>query len=112
VSTLKLIKSQQNDPDTRENFNRIENFVREDSLLKSEFTFFEFNVSAPSPGPTEVKLYVRLSFVPRDILVTRHTGADFTFLYDKFTKDYIVISATGDCKIRAFVGAYSEGRVL
>lgn len=109
---LKLLKTEIQDLNVRENFNRIENSLRDESILKAGFSFYEFDVSAPAPGPTEVKLYVKMDYLPKDVILTRHTGSTFTFLYDKFTKDYLVISATGPCKIRAFVGTYSEGRTV
>jgi len=107
---IRLLQVNIEDTNIRENFNRIETYLREISLLKGEFEFFEFHLTAAVPS--DVKAYVKLPFVPKDVIVTSHIGAAYSLKPTEYTKDYIVVHVDGPCTLRAFVGRYSEERGL
>jgi hypothetical protein len=49
----------------------------------------------------------KLGFVPEDVIQTSLRGAGaVTWNYDQFNRDYLDVTTTGACVVRAFVGLY------
>lgn len=77
-----------------------------ETLLRGEWKFFEIRFTA---AVTNFKYQHRLGFKPLDVLQTSKTGAGaLTWNYDTFDKDYLNVTTTGPCVVRAFVGRYEE----
>lgn len=91
----------------RENFKRIAAEFREQVLLRGKFTFFE--IEFPN-AVTNQKYAHYLGFMPKDIVTTSvRGGGSLTWNYDLFDAQFLNITTTGACTIRAFIGSYTEG---
>lgn len=91
----------------RENFRHLQELIRADSLLTSQFQFYEFNFDS---AVTDLDLKHGLQFIPLDVITTYVTpGITLTWSYDKFSRDTIRLTTSGACRIRAFIGAYRKG---
>lgn len=96
-------------PDTyaRENFQRIQDGLREQALLKGKWAFFELVFTA---AVTNLKYPHHLGFMPKDILQTSLTGSgSLVWNYSSFDTVNLDITTTGPCTVRAFIGTYAEG---
>lgn len=98
-------------PAVRENFRRIADLFRDDPLLKSEFVFLTATLSAPT-YPATVNLRHRLSFVPKDVIMTSLVGGTLTWIYENFNADYLYATISAETTFRAFVGTHAEGRTV
>lgn len=84
----------------------IQSFINAKALLSGDWKHFEITFTAAA---TEYRHRHGLPFVPKDVIQTSLTGAgSVTWLYTSFTKDFVYITASGPCKVRAFIGRYSE----
>lgn len=89
-----------------QNFRRLNDFFVAVKLLNARFEFFE--ISIPKTV-TDYNFTHNLGFQPKDILQTSIIGpGSLTWNYEKFTKDFLSLTATGPCVVRAFVGSYKE----
>jgi hypothetical protein len=95
------------DPFIRNNFDKLQTYLRTFGLGLARFTFFEIVI----PGAvTNYRYPHRIGYLPKDILQTSKTGAgSLTWNYELFDKDYLDITTTGACTVRVFVGNYQEG---
>lgn len=90
----------------RENFFRIQKFFQKFPLFKTEMKFFTFEFTG---AVTSQKLLHSLGFRPTDIIQTSLIGAgSLTWEYGSFDDKNLVVTTTGACKVRAFIGAYRE----
>ncbi len=92
----------------RENFFRLDKFLRDDTLKKSQFTFFTVTITG---SVTNKKFAHNLPFKPTDVIllsVTNSDSATVTWHYDKFDRENVEISTNATCTIRAFLGRYSD----
>jgi hypothetical protein len=102
----KLLISEINDPYIRDNFRRIEDILRSESLLKGSFKFFEIEIDG---AVTNLKYSHNLGFVPKDVIQTSITGSgSLDWNFPNFTKDFLDITTTGPVTVRAFIGTYQE----
>jgi len=75
-------------------------------LLRGNFKFFDLNLVGTL---TNSKLPHHLGFQPKDAIITSTIGAGvLTINFDLCDKINLDISTTGSCKVRLFVGTYSE----
>jgi hypothetical protein len=94
-----------------ENFRRVADFLRDDPFSRGRFDFYKFDLKLPSyPGTVEIPHH--LPFIPTDIITTSAVGGDITWLYDSFTSDKLYADITASVRVRAYIGAYSEGRTV
>lgn len=94
------------DPIARENFQNIQQFLNDDTLTRGKFTFYEIIFTK---AETHKRIPHRLGFVPKDILQTSLTGAGaITWNYALFTTDFLDVTTTAACKVRAFIGRYND----
>ena len=94
------------DGETKENFQKLEEFVDEQNLLEARFKFFEVEFDS---AVTNFKLKHDLGYVPKDVIISSTKGTGEVVLnYDKFDKDYIDISTNGAVKVRMFAGSYGH----
>jgi len=90
----------------RENFFRIHKFFQKYPLFRSEFLFFEIDFKG---AVTKQKVQHALGFKPTDVIQTRLLGTGaLTWEYADFDATNLVITTTGPCTVRAFIGAYRE----
>jgi hypothetical protein len=91
---------------TRENFFRLQKFFEIYPFFKGNFKHFEFDLQAAVVGH---RIKHGLGFKPLDLIQTSVIGSGaVTWLYAEFDTTNLVVTTTGPCKIRAFVGAYRE----
>lgn len=94
------------DPVARRNFRLIEDQINGDTLLKGHFQFFKFVFTA---AVTAMKIPHKLGFRPLDVILTSvSAGATVTWAYDTFDATNVVITTSGACVVRCFLGAYAE----
>lgn len=90
----------------RENFFRMQKFFQKFPLFRGEWTFFELELLGIVTNKT---IPHGLAFKPTDIIQTSLIGPGvLTFNFDQFTDKNLVVTTTGACTVRAFVGAYRE----
>lgn len=90
----------------KENFFRIDKFFRKVPFFRTEMTFFELEFTK---ALTLQKVPHGLGFKPTDLIQTFLTGSGtLTWEYNSFDKVNLVVTTTGPCKVRAFIGAYRE----
>ena len=107
----RLFTEEINDRYARENFRRLNDFASEEALLKPGFKFFDIDI-AEAGYPATITFLHRLGYQPKDVILTSSIGAgSATFNYSDFTSETISITATGDVKLRFFLGTYSEGNI-
>lgn len=104
--SLELILKDIEDTYVRENFFRVSKYVSEEALLNGEFKFYEAVI--PNAA-TEYKFRHGRDFVPKDIIFLSAEGdQNFSFVFQKFDRDNLVINTSGPVKIRFLAGRYDE----
>lgn len=94
----------------RENFVRIQRFFSDFPLFRGEWKFFELEFAS---AVTAKEIPHGLDFVPLDIIQTRLLGpGSLTWEYALFDRTKLVVTTTGACSVRAFIGAYKENNGL
>ena len=94
------------DPVAKENFNRVREYIQEDVFDRFEGKHFEIDLGGAVTNWTYPH---HLGFQPKDIIQTSLTGAGaLTWNYDSFTREYLNITTTAACTVRAFIGRYEE----
>lgn len=94
------------EPWTRENFYRLDKFLRQFPLFKGNWAFFTFSFDG---AVTDQELYHGFKFIPTDIIQTSLIGpGQLTWNYADFTREKLSVTTTGACTVRAFIGAYVE----
>lgn len=91
----------------RKNFEQLSRYYDTDGQLDG-FKHLEFLV--PS-GASQVKIKHGLGFVPKDVIITRllaTSGVKLTLHHDMFDTENLVVSATGDVRVRMFLGTYKN----
>lgn len=91
---------------SRENFQRVQDFVNDEPIFKGAWKFFSITVTAVT---TRRAYSHNLGFQPKDVITLSVSGGyDVVWDYDSFTPTQIVFSTSGPCTIRAFIGRYEE----
>lgn len=94
----------------RENFVRIQAFYSSFPLFRGDWKFFDLSFPA---AVSQKEIQHGLDFVPTDILQTRLIGPGvLTWEYELFDRTKLVVTTTGACSVRAFIGAYRENNGL
>lgn len=76
------------------------------TFLDAEWSFVEISFDA---AVTDYKHKHGLAFVPKDVIQTSLVGSGgVTWSYAKFDSEYLYLTTTGACTVRAFVGRYKE----
>lgn len=91
----------------RENFRRVKEEVESFPFLKGNWRFIDLEFKGPV---VNYKFRHGFNFIPLDVIPTSTRGVGtVTWHFDSFSRDHIVLSVTNACRVRAFVGSYSEG---
>lgn len=103
---MKLPTNQVTDFGVRENLTQIEEEFNQLMMLPGQWKHFEITFLS---AVTNFKYPHGLSFVPKDVIQTSTTGTGVvTWKYANFDRSNLVISTTGPCVVRAFIGTYSR----
>lgn len=93
------------DRPTSESFENLNDFLREESPLLG-FSHVEITFTQ---AVNNFRYTHKLGYAPKDIIQTRLTGTGtLTWNYSAFTAEFLDITTTGPCVVRAFVGTYQE----
>lgn len=104
---LKLLITEIADKWTRENFRKIQDYLRDVAVLRGEFSFFTIAVTATT---TSRDYTHNLGFRPKDVITLSVSGGyDVVWDYDNFTATTVRFSTSGPCTIRAYIGRHEEG---
>lgn len=103
---LELVLNEIQDPIARENFDRLMRAARETAMSGFYGKFLEFTTAI---AVTARAIPHGLAFIPKDVIQTSLTGAGaVTWLYATFDREFVYLTTTGACVVRAFVGTYQE----
>jgi hypothetical protein len=104
---VKLLLTEIADKWVRENFKRLQDFLRDEPLLRGNFQFVEFAVS--SSGTHSVPH--RLGFQPSEViqLYISPDSVTTTWKFDSFTQTTFSVYTSAACTIRAYIGRHEEG---
>lgn len=93
------------DPAVRKCLKDIQDTINANEIITARYELLEVEVLNPS-GLTSFVYEIphSLGFIPTDVIVTKQDGASFTFMFNSFKKDKILISATGAVKFRCYLG--------
>lgn len=106
IELLNLFKKEIDDEFTQENFKRLWEFINYHPLFKGSFKFFEFTFDS---AVTNKQLTHKLPFAPKDVITLNvSNGATVTWNYDLFNSEFLVVTTSGACTVRAYVGRYAE----
>jgi len=86
----------------RDNFLAVQGKWNDQVFNKGDFQWYEFDITE---AVGSLKLYHTLGFVPQDAIITRAVGSSYTFDYDYWTDEYVVINTTGPLYIRLYLGS-------
>jgi len=101
---LDLILKDIQDPQARENFDRLVKFVGKQQILDGEWNFYEIDIPNAKEG---LSFKHNLSFVPKDVIILNSVGdQNFRLRYNEFTKDNLYLDAAGPVTLRLLVGRY------
>lgn len=90
----------------RENFARLQRFMKSFPFFRGQWEFFELTFTS---AVTNKKIPHALGFKPTDVMQTSILGAGgVTWNYNLFDSVNLDITTTGPCVVRAFIGAYRE----
>lgn len=107
MSTPTFFLKEVGDPYIRDNFRRLDNFLRDFPFAKGEFKFFEIVITG---AVTNFDFLHNLGFLPKDVITTNvSNNATVTWKYDSFTTTTVRLTTSAACTIRAFIGTYREG---
>lgn len=88
----------------QENFKRIGNFFRDDSLAKCNFYFLPVTVAAAG---TDLAYKHNLNFTPKDVIMLNNsTNATVVFNYQIFDDQNIYLTSSGPTSLRLLLGRH------
>lgn len=112
MATLKLNLVEIVDRFVRENFKKLDDYLRSDVFRKGSFQFYEFEVASDTAHayPAVVAVRHNLGVEPKDVIVTSVSPdtVTATVKYDSFTRTKLSFRVSAACTIRAYVGRYGE----
>lgn len=93
--------------DIRDALQKIKEAVEGSVLENGEFKFFEITVKK---AVTNFKYSHNLNFTPKDVLQLSITGVGgVTWNYSEFDSNFLDLTTTGACVVRAYIGRHREG---
>jgi len=110
------IDSYEVESDTRENFESIEEYVRDEVIGRADWKHFEITIDGAYTSSDPFVYKHNLLFIPKDFLITSVKALDgessagtVTILYDNIDSDFIKLSCTSPgATIRMFVGSFND----
>jgi hypothetical protein len=93
--------------DVRDALQKIKEAFDGSVLEKGEFQFFKITLTS---AVTNFKYSHKLNFTPSDVIQLSVVGVGaVTWNYGSFDKNYINLTTTGACVVRAYIGRHKEG---
>lgn len=95
----------------RENFQRVRDYLRNDPVSRTQFTFLTHTFDTASTYSATLDIAHGAGFQPKDIIllsITDDDAATITWNYDDFTETTLNVTVSAACTIRAFVGRYGD----
>ena len=86
----------------KENFEKLGELINSHPLLRGTFKFMEIVVEAPT---ATYKIYHRLGFRPKDVIITYISSGTVTPVYNSFTSETIELNVSSTSTIRLLVGS-------
>lgn len=86
---------------SKENFLKIADFVLNHPILGGNFKLIEVVVRNPS---SNYKVYHRLGFEPKDVIIMHISSGTVTPIYNSITKDTLELDVSAASTIRMLVG--------
>jgi len=90
----------------RENFQKLNDFIKTHPILGGNFKHFEITVENAS---ATYKVYHRLGFRPKDVIITYISSGTATPVYNSFTTELIELNVSGASTIRLLIGSAKAG---
>ena len=110
MANLGLLLSNIKDPESRQNFPKLNDFLIVEDILDGGFRSFEINFSG---AVTNYRLPHRLGFQPKDIIQTSLTGTgSITYNEDKFTTEFLDLTTTAAASVRFLAGSLGTLTVI
>lgn len=95
--------------DVRDALQMIKESIDASVLEKGEWSFFSITVNS---AVTNLAYAHNLKFIPKDVIELSVSNSKVvTWAYASFTRTNIVLSTTGACVIRAYIGRHREGSI-
>ncbi len=105
-NNLAFFIDQLTDPNARENFVKLQDFLDREALFTG---FRHFEVTLPS-AELHHRFVHNLGFSPKDILLTSTQGVGVvTFNQDLTSSSELDLTVTGACVVRFIAGTFGEG---
>jgi hypothetical protein len=97
------------DAAVREAFQLIRDELQKFAILKGEFKHLEREFTKAA---TNLRFKHHLGFTPKDIIQTSLIGdGTLSWNYTEFDDEFLDVTVTGACTVRAFIGSYREGNL-
>ena len=107
LGDLVLLQNTVKESDVVENFRRLQLFLRQSPLLNCGFVFKTFEI--PTGLIANFAFKHNLRFIPKDIVVSAvSNNATVTWHYANFDRDFVYLTVSAPCTIRAFFGTYKD----
>jgi hypothetical protein len=99
----------------RQNFRKLDAYLRDEPFRKGGFRFVERSLdkeSAAATFPALVAFQHQLGFQPKDVILTSVSPDTVTVTpkYDSFTRTTVTFEISAPCTVRAYIGRYEETR--
>lgn len=92
----------------RDNFETVQKTINDEPILRGNFKHFEITVNRQVDN---LRYKHTLGFTPRDVITTYVSDQESVIWnYSSFTSQFLDITTSGACTIRAFIGRYGESR--
>lgn len=98
----------------RENFQKIDAYLKAEPFRKGRFKFIEKQLAADTAEiaggyPVTRQFLHGLGFQPKDIIQLSVTnGAAIVWQYAQFDRNYLSLTFSADCTVRFYVGRFEE----
>lgn len=100
----KLLIKEVEETFTQENFKRVEDYFRLNSVDRCGLEFLEIEI----PGAVTSEVFPHfLGYTPKDILtIHNYNNATITYHFDKFDSTNLYITSSGATTLRLLIGRY------
>jgi len=102
---MKLLLSNLADRLVIENFRIVQETINAQPILRGSWKFYELEFGA---GMNQ-RISHGLGFLPKDVITTQVSNSEaVVWNYGSFTSEFIDVTVSGACTVRAFIGRYGE----
>lgn len=105
---LNFFKSEIVDKFVRENFQKLESYFIAEPFSKGNFKFLEIVLAKAASNKAVAH---NLTYAPKDVILLSVLSPDtatVTWHYDLFDRQFIYITTSAACTVRAYIGRYGE----